>query len=67
VANIFGAEFLCRGEEKGLVKGDINKREEAEKIIIIKLPVGLMSSQCITLTDAFHCRVVEIVEVNDQV
>jgi hypothetical protein len=53
VVNIFEAEFLCCGEERGLVKGVINKREEEKKIIIIKPPVCVVSSQCITLTDAF--------------
>jgi hypothetical protein len=58
VVNIFEAEFLCCGEEKGLVKGGINKREEEKKIIIIKPPVCVVSSQCITLTDAFPFCVV---------
>jgi len=56
--NIFEAEFPCCGKEKGLVKGGIKKREEEKKIITIKPPVGVMSSPCITLTDAFPFCVV---------
>jgi hypothetical protein len=39
------AEFLSCGEEKGLVKGSINKAEDEKRIIVIKLLV-VVSSQC---------------------